>query len=155
MAPRKNNVLTVINWLDTKEGKLYKGIVKKAVNKTKYIHVSIENLHPTQMGRVHEMHLPLPIRPSKYHKTCSFLLACGIDATIDGVEICLDDIAGTSIGMKFGKVLSDGSQEVDFERIEDSSNTRAKPRTEGSGVNTTQNQSNQSEADSGAERYDK
>jgi len=126
MSPRKNNVLTVKGWRDPKEGKLCKAIVKKAVNKTKYVHVSIENLHPTQVGRIHEMRLPLPIRPSRYHKTCAFLIACGIDASIDGVKICLDDTIDTVIGIRFGVIAQDGPQRIEFEKIEDIS---VKPNT--------------------------
>ncbi len=118
MSPRKNNVLTVEGWPDPKKGKLYRGIIKKAVNKARSVHVTIENLDPTQLGRIHEMSLPLPIRPSRCHRTCSFFIACGIDTTIDGTEIYLDDIVDITIGMRFGAFAEDGSQQVDFERIE-------------------------------------
>ena len=57
MSPRKNNILIVKAWPNLKKGKLYKGIVKKAKNKTQYVDIEIENLDPTQLGRIHEMHL--------------------------------------------------------------------------------------------------
>ena len=125
MSPRKNNVITVKGWPHPKKGKLYKGVVRKAVKKVEYVHVTIENLDPTQLGRIHEMDLPLPVRPSRYHRTCSFLLACGIDATIDGVSIDLNEIAGVTIGMRFGAVAQDGVQEAGFERIENPSPAQA------------------------------
>ncbi|MFC1634816.1 hypothetical protein ACFL5Z_08235 [Planctomycetota bacterium] len=122
MSPRKNNVITVKGWPDPKKGKLYKGVVRKAVKKkTENVHVTIENLDPTQLGRIHEIDLPLPPRPSQYHRTCSFLMACGIDATIDGVSIDLNEIAGITVGMRFGAVAQDGPQQIDFERIENPS----------------------------------
>jgi hypothetical protein len=55
MSPRKNNVLTVEGWSNPKKGKLYKGIVKKADKKAKCVHVTIENLDPTQLGRMQEI----------------------------------------------------------------------------------------------------
>ena len=121
MSPRKNYVLTVEGWPDLKKGKLYKGIIQKAVNKARAIRVVIENLDPTQLGRIYETSLPLPIRPSRYHKTCSFFMAYGIDATIVGTKMGLNDIVNTTIGMRFGPFEDDGSEEVDFERIENPS----------------------------------
>ena len=108
-------------WPNPRKGKLYKGIIKKAVDKTQYIHVIIENLDPTQLGRIHEIDLPLPIRPSKYHRTCSFLIACGIDANIDGIEIDLNHIIDTTIGMRFRIAGQDWAQQIDFERVDDAS----------------------------------
>ncbi len=126
MSPRKNSILTVKGWPKLKKGKLYKGIVREANKNTQNIHVLIENLDPTQLGRTHEMSLPLPIRPSKYHKTCSFLMACGIDASKDGANVNINDTIGANIGMRFGDVMQDGSQQIDFERIKKSSNTGTK-----------------------------
>jgi hypothetical protein len=124
MSPRKKKVLTVRGWPNPRKGKLYKGIIKKAFDKTQYIHLIIENLDPTQLGRIHEIDLPLPIRPSKYHRTCSFLIACGIDANIDGMEIDLNHIIDTTIGMRFRTAGQDGAQQIDFERVDDTSQIR-------------------------------
>jgi hypothetical protein len=136
MSPRKNNVLTVEGWPDPKLGKLYKGRVvrSEAKGKPKCLHVTIENLDSSQLGRIHDLSLPLPIRPG--NRTCSFLTACGIDASTVGTKVCLDDIAGVIIGMRFGTVAQDGSQQIDFERIED----------------TPQNQTNTPESESGGEQ---
>jgi len=126
MSPRKKNLLIVKGWAKPKKGKLYKGIIREVEIKAKHVHVVIENLDPTQLGRVHEIDLPLPIRPSRYHRTCSFLMACGIDATSDGVSVDLSQIAGVTVGMRFGAVAQDGLQQIDFERIEDSSGSQVK-----------------------------
>ncbi len=125
MAPRKNNALTVEDWPDPKKGKLYKGIVKTANvdKKQKCIFVTIENLDPTQLGRIHEFSFDLPIRPG--NRTSLFLIACGIDANAVGTKICLDDIVDTTVGMRFGTIAQDGSQEIDFERIENPSRAQA------------------------------
>jgi len=120
MSPRKNNTLTIVGWSDPKKGKLYKGKVEKVDvdRKSKCLRVTIENLNPSQLGRIHEVSLPLPVRPG--NRTCSFLIACGIDARTVGAKVCLDNITSTAIGMRFGAVAQDGSQQVDFEEIEDS-----------------------------------
>ena len=118
MSPRKNNTLTIVGWSDPKEGKLYKGKVEKVDvdRKSKCLRVTIENLNPSQLGRIHELSLPLPVRPG--NRTYSFLTACGIDASTVGTKVCLDDITGAAIGMRFGAVAQDGSQQVDFEGLE-------------------------------------
>jgi hypothetical protein len=121
MSPRKNNVLTVEAWPDPKSGKLYKGRIRASdvKGKSKYLHVTIENLDPSQIGRIHDVSLPLPLRPG--NRTCSFLTACGIDVSTVGTRVCLDDITGATIGIRFGAVALDGSQQVDFEKTENTS----------------------------------
>jgi len=133
MSPRKNNTLTIVGWSDPKKGKLYKGKIEKVDvdRKSKCLCVTIENLNPSQLGRIHEVSLPLPVRPG--NRTYSFLTACGIDASTVGTKVCLDDITGAAIGMRFGAVAQDGSQQVDFEEIEDSSSTQPDISTEDSG----------------------
>jgi len=121
MAPRKKNVLIVKGWPNLKKGKLYKGIIREADDNTKYVHVVIENLDPTQLSRIHEIDLPSPARPSRYHRTYAFLMACGIDANNDSMEIDLNHIIDTTIGMRFRTAGQDGVQQIDFERIEDTS----------------------------------
>jgi hypothetical protein len=132
MSPRKNNVLTVEGWPDPKSGKLYKGRVKRseATGKPKCLNVTIENLDPSQLGRIHEVSLPLPVRPG--NKTSSFLTACGIDVSTVGTKVCLDDIAGAIIGMRFGMVGKDGAQQVDFEKIKDSQSKQPESSVENS-----------------------
>lgn len=131
MSPRKNNMLTVEDWSNPKKGKLYNGIVRKVDKKAKCLHVTIESLDPSQLGRLHDVSLPLPVRPG--NRTCTFLRACGVGASTVGTKVCLDDITGATNGMRFGTVAQDGSQQVDFERIDDSSNTRPDTSVEDSG----------------------
>src|SRR4030042_1001650 len=119
MSPRKNNVITIEAWPNPKRGKLYKGIVRKVDidNKAKYVYLTIKNLAPTPLGQIHEKTFPLPARPG--NKASRFLTACGIDTDTVGAKIGDDDITGVTIGMMFGTVAQDGSQEVDFEKIDD------------------------------------
>ena len=130
MSARKKNVIIVKGWSDPKKGKLYRGVVREATKGVELAHVIIENLDPSQLGRIHEMDLPWPVRPSRYHRTCSFLMACGIDAIIDGVSIDLNEIAGTTVGMRFSATAQDGSQKIDFERVKNPS--RDQTNTSGS-----------------------
>ncbi len=117
MSPRKNDVLTVEEWPDPKENKLYKGRVVKteAKGKPKCLHITIENLDPSQYGRLHDVSLPLPIRPG--NRTCLFLEACGVDVSTVGTKIRLDDITDATVGMRFGTIHEEGFEQIDFERI--------------------------------------
>jgi hypothetical protein len=138
MSPRKNNIITVKAWPNPKKRKLYKGLVREAVKSPGKAHVVIENLDPTQLGRIHEIDLPLPPRPSQYHKTCSFLMACGMDASSDGVSIDLNEIVGITVGMRFGDFAQDGSEQIDFERTEDTSQVQTNaPKSESDGEQLT------------------
>jgi len=130
MSPRKNNLITIEPWPNPKKGKLYKGVVRKVDvdHKTKHVQVSVENLDPTQLGRIHEKTLLLPAHPG--NGLSRFLTACGMDTDTIGEAIDPHDIAGATIGMRFGPVAEDGSQEVDFERIEDSSQTHTESPAE-------------------------
>ena len=132
MSPRKNNVLTVEGWPDPKLSKLYKGRVGRieTKGKPKCLHVTIENLDPSQLGRIHDVSLPLPLRPG--NRTCSFLTACGTDVSTVGTKVCLDDITGATIGMRFGSVAQDGSQQIDFERFKDSQKKQTETSVEDS-----------------------
>ena len=138
MPPRKNNLITIEPWPNPKEGKLYKGVVRKVDvdNKAKHVHVTIENLDPTQLSRIHEKTLLLPAHPG--NRLSRFLTACGMDADAIGTTIDSHDITGATVGMRFGPVAQDGSQEVDFERIEDSPGTQPQSPVEESGGQTAQ-----------------
>ncbi|MHC4538771.1 MAG: hypothetical protein ACYS74_03195 [Planctomycetota bacterium] len=145
MSPRKKNVHIVKNWPKPKKGKLYKGIIRKVDTNTTRAHLVIENIDPTQLGRTHEIDLPLPIRPNRYHKTCYFLMTCGIDATSNGISVDFDQIIGITVGMRFGAVAQDGSQQVDFVRIKDSPDTQPDAMFEESGEEDNQSQSEPAE----------
>ena len=138
MPSRKKNVIIVKGWPNLKKGKLYKGVIREAKNKKQYAHVVIENLDPTQLSRIHEIDLPSQALPSRYHRTCAFLMACGIDANNEGMEIDLNHIIGTTIGMRFGTVGQDGSQQIDFERIEDSKKKQPETQVQDSGNQSVQ-----------------
>lgn len=121
MSPRKRNVIVVEDWPKPKIGRPYKGKVLKATiaRKSKYLNVEIENLEPEQAGRIHEIELSLPTRPGS--RTSSFFLACGIDTDTVGVKICLDDVIGVTLLMRFASATNDDIQDITFERIDDSS----------------------------------
>jgi hypothetical protein len=120
---RKSNVLTltVQAWPKLTEGKCYRGRVKAVrVDRTHAsprLHVVIENLDPDdQHGRVHELALRIPIHPGS--RTALFLLACGMDASIAGTSIRIDQTVGAVLGMRFHGFDADGTENFGFERIE-------------------------------------
>ena len=108
-------------------------------NKAKHVQVTIENLDPTQLGRIHEKTLLSPAHPG--NRLSRFLTACGMDADAIGTTIDPNDITGATVGMRFGPVAQDGSQDVDFERIKDSPHTQPESPVEDSGGQTAQQES--------------
>lgn len=111
---KTKNTVTVEDWRKIKIGKLYKGTIMKVVANSKHLHVVIENLDSNQLGRLHDILLPLPVRPGS--RTGRFLAATGQDANTIGKHICLDDIVGAVVGMRFSTADS-SDKEIEFERI--------------------------------------
>ncbi|MFC1793576.1 hypothetical protein ACFL3Q_08330 [Planctomycetota bacterium] len=115
MSPNKTkSIITVVDWRKIKVGKLYKGMIKTAVINNKRLRVMIENLDNTQLGRLHDISLPLPVRPGS--RTGRFLTAAGQDANTVGKQIVLDDVVGAVIGIRFS-TANGSDQNSDFERI--------------------------------------
>jgi len=113
--PRKNNVIIVTARPELTRSKLYRGKVKsvrldKASN---CLQLTMENLD--QLGLLHELALSLPVYPGS--RTALFLMACGADATTVGTKICLEQIPGVVVGMRFRGLGPDGTEEFDFEPI--------------------------------------
>jgi len=79
------------------------------------LQVTIENLDPIQLRRIHELELPLPLRPG--NRACAFLAACGIDATAVGTTVDLDRLAGVIVGMRFRGLDANGAEGFDFEPV--------------------------------------
>ncbi len=117
MSPRKNNVITIEAWPKLGTSQLYSTKVKGAhiAKKSNLLHVTLENLDPCQLGRMHEIDLPLPARLG--NKTCVFFQACGLEADTTGKRICLDQVAGVAIGLRFRGVTKDDSEEFEFEKL--------------------------------------
>ncbi len=117
MPRRKTNIVTVEPWPELRPGQLYAVRIKNAVpNKAAgFLQVTAENLDPSQSGRIHETSMPLPIRPGNL--ACSFLAACGIEATAVGASIDLDQIINVVIGMRFRGLDVTGVEAFDFERV--------------------------------------
>lgn len=117
MPPRKKNIVTTEAWPALKEGRLYGARVKSAApdKAAGFLHVTIENLDPAQLGRIHELNLPLPLRPG--NRVCAFLAACGVNATAVGTAVDLDRIVNIVVGMRFRGLGANDAEEFDFEPI--------------------------------------
>jgi hypothetical protein len=117
MPRRKMNIVTTEPWPAIRKGSAYQVRIKSVtLNKAAgFLQVTVENLHPEQLGRTHEAKLPLPLRPG--NRTCAFLAACGIDATAVGTTVDLDRIAGIVVGMRLRGFGADDAQEFDFEPV--------------------------------------
>ena len=124
MPRRKTNTVTVEPWPDLKPGRLYRGRVRTlAVDKAgNRLCLIVENLNTVQQGRVHEIDLPLPVRPGNH--TAAFLAACGLDANEIGTTIDLDRLVGGVVGLRPRLPAADHAEVFDFEKV-------ARPSAEG------------------------
>jgi hypothetical protein len=114
---KKKRILVVGHAPGLNPGKLYEGVIRSAAieDGSNSLRVAIENLEPTQAGRIHVERLPEALFPGS--KTARFLAAAGQDAGTVGNRIDPDDIVGAVVGMRFSR--ADGSdKEIEFERIE-------------------------------------
>jgi hypothetical protein len=117
MPRRKTNTVTVEPWPDLKPGRLYKGRVRAiAIDKAgNQLDLTVENLDPLQQGRLHEIDLPLPVRPG--NPTAAFLTACGIDANETGTTIDLDQIVGCVVGLRSRPPAAGQVEAFEFEKV--------------------------------------
>lgn len=124
MSRTKKIMLAVQAWPRHRVGKLYEGLIKQIQvdKKSKILHVTIENLDPSQSGRIHEIEFPLPIHPGS--KTGRFLTAAGQDANTVGKKICIDDAVDAVVGMIFTTGAGNGNQQIEFERIANPPDTK-------------------------------
>jgi hypothetical protein len=114
---KRKRILVVSHPLALRAGKRYKGIIRSIEidKKSTSLRVTIENLDPSQSGRIHEITLPAALFVGS--KTARFIAAAGQDANTVGKQICIDEIVGAVVGMRFG--TPDGSdKDIEFERIE-------------------------------------
>jgi hypothetical protein len=117
MPRRQKNIVTTEAWPTLREGRLYRARIRSAApdKAASALRVTLENLEPTQVGRIHELKLPLPLRPG--NRVCAFLTACGIDATTVGTTVDLDPLDGVIVGMRFRGLDANGAEEFEFEKV--------------------------------------
>lgn len=120
MPRSKSSVLTVQAWPALIVGKRYPGKVKAVRTQKAHgshcLHVVLENLDELdQHGRIHELDLPLPLRPG--NAASLFFRASGTDASTVGTNIRIDQTVGAVIGMRFRGLGPNDSEEFDFEPI--------------------------------------
>lgn len=92
--------VTVKNFEDLKPNTVYSTRVA-SVDKTsngKAIHVTLEHTDECQAGRLHEVELPLPIRPRG--PAADLFRPCGMEVVVNG-KITPRDIVGSAVGVRF------------------------------------------------------
>ena len=136
MPPRKKNIVTTESWPAMKEGRVYGARIKSAApdKAAGFLHVTVENLDSSQLGRIHELMLPLPLRPG--NRACAFLAACGVNATAVGTAVDLDRIVNIVVGMRFRGLGANNAEAFDFESIPHRPAAKS-ARIEGSGNKDT------------------
>jgi hypothetical protein len=98
-------------------GQTYEGVIRsiEVDEESHYYDIAIENLDPTQSGRIHDVRLPTMLFPGS--KMARFLAAAGQEANTIKKRIDLDDVVGTVVGMRFPSPDGSGEQ-IEFERIQ-------------------------------------
>ena len=106
--------VTVEGELPLRAGATYPGVVCGIEKKSKpqHLQVKLRNLDPKQEGRVHEITLLLPVRPSG--KTAAFFRAVGEKVEI-GRAIPVRSAVGKVVKMKFGSSPEGSVDVVSFE----------------------------------------
>ena len=115
MSPRREYI-TIKDWPTLKSHFYHVQVAHVTANgKAGILKVTLSNLNPKQLGRIHELELPLPVHPGS--RTCQFLAACGIEANEPGTKIYLDSIVHSHLRVKFSKTRD----VVGFRQIENES----------------------------------
>ena len=99
----RKQYLTVTDYPQRKEETIYEmRVAHLEVNKkTQKVSARLEDVDSSQQGRVCLMPDMPPPHPG--NRTSLLLAACGANANEGGARICLDDLIGTHIGVKFSK----------------------------------------------------
>ena len=112
MSPRREFIV-VNEWPTLKSHSYHVQVINIAADKkANILKVSLNNLDPGQLGRIHEIELPLAVHPGS--RTSQFLMACGIEANECGTRVYLDAIAQSHLAVKFTK----SGDVVEFNHIE-------------------------------------
>jgi hypothetical protein len=111
--PRKSNVVTVTAWKPLRKGQWYAAKVTGVTlqKASSSLRVTLENLDRAQIDRTHIIDLPLP-HPG--NRTCVFIRAAGTDEVAVGTTVCLDQLVGRIINMRY-RGLECGAERFDFE----------------------------------------
>ena len=97
----KRKRLRVEAWSALLLGRMYLVYVRniEVSRKTEVVRVTLEHLDREQEGRVHEVELPLPVRPAG--RTSSFFQACGVEVALNA-EFFPEDAVGKIVAVEFG-----------------------------------------------------
>jgi hypothetical protein len=113
MAPKQ--YVTITGYPKRKQDTVYEmrvASLRVIDKKTKEMSAKLEDLDKDQQGRVcviHHMSSPHP-----GNQTSILLTACGANGNEIGAKICLDELIGTHIGVKFSK----SGEPLEFVRLE-------------------------------------
>jgi len=115
MPKTQKHTLVIRPWPPYKPGRLYTGQIKAAKidKKTKTLRVTVMNLGPAMLERLHSTEIPLPAHPG--NRASRFLCACGQPGDEVGREVDVNSLVGLTLGMRFLPV--DDGYEIEFETI--------------------------------------
>ena len=104
----------VCNWKSLSERKLYRVCIVKIHKSAKAIQVTLEHLDEEERGRITQVAVPRPIRPTGL--AADFFKACGTDVMV-GMQIAPLDCIGTTIKARFAKGSDGNWQATHFEPL--------------------------------------
>ena len=102
MSPRKT-ILTVEDWPKPKNGKVYRCRIRECQlhRKAAVLQIILYHLDPEMEGKLQEVDFSLPIRPG--NPLSHFIAACKLDVSQIGSQVCLDEIVGKFVGLRYDK----------------------------------------------------
>ena len=108
MSPRRT-MLTVQDWPQPKSGKAYRCRIDKCRlrRKAAVLQIDLYHLDSEMEGKLQSLDFALPIRPG--NPLSRFLGACQLDVSQIGSHVCLDEIIGRLVGLRYEK--ASGSEE--------------------------------------------
>jgi hypothetical protein len=118
MPRAEEHIIIVRPWPPLKPGKSYKGQIKEVrINKkSKTLRVTLVNLDPSMLDRLHSVELPLPPRPG--NRASRFLSACGQPGEEVGSQTEIDCLIDAVVNMRF--IPAGDGYEIEFERFKNS-----------------------------------
>ncbi|MHC4166156.1 MAG: hypothetical protein ACYSWQ_04300 [Planctomycetota bacterium] len=117
MAPRQ--YVTVTDYPRRKQNTIYEmrvASLRVIDKKTKEMSAKLEDLDKNQEGRIYEISRTPPPHPG--NQTSLLLAACGANGNEIGANICLNELIGRHIGVKFNK----SGEPLEFIQLEEKHN---------------------------------
>ena len=111
MSPRRI-ILTVEDWPQPRSRKIYRCRIEEYQldRKAAVLQIALYHLDPEMEGKLQTIDFGLPIRSG--NPLSHFITACKLDVSQIGSQICLDDVIGKIVGLRYEKTKDSEKPEV-------------------------------------------